>query len=378
MAFSGVPNESQVLDWYKSENNWGRWGQQDQMGALNLITPAKRTQAAALVQSGETVSCARPITTEITPDISFQVQRYMVDSGEGRDTDPLERRNSRRGAAEFIGMVFHGQTITHIDALSHYSFEGLMYNGVPAGVVTSREGAQSHAIDLTAQGLVTRGVLLDIAKVRGVDWLPPNGPVMPEDLDAAERDHGVTVESGDILLVRTGNYRRRIQEGPLPPTEPSVACHVACAVVQGTGNRDAGHRHLQRRSTQRIRQHRLPGAHCLPGLPGRLAHRQRQPGRSIRSSGPPQPLRVHVVHWTPAPSARHRKPGESHRDLLTRKLSRGKNERSPIGGRSGIRVLGRFRNWAGWSWPATAAPVLLSAGESRTAVPWSARSMDLR
>ena len=229
MAFSGVPNESQVLDWYKSENNWGRWGQQDQMGALNLITPAKRTQAAALVQSGETVSCARPITTEITPDISFQVQRYMVDSGEGRDTDPLERRNSRRGAAEFIGMVFHGQTITHIDALSHYSFEGLMYNGVPAGVVTSREGAQSHAIDLTAQGLVTRGVLLDIAKVRGVDWLPPNAPVMPEDLDAAERDHGVTVESGDILLVRTGNYRRRIQEGPLPPTEPSVACHVACA-----------------------------------------------------------------------------------------------------------------------------------------------------
>ena len=229
MAFSGVPNESQVLDWYKSENNWGRWGQQDQLGALNLITPAKRTQAAALVQSGETVSCARPITTEITPDISFQVQRYMVDSGEGRDTDPLERRNSRRGAAEFIGMVFHGQTITHIDALSHYSFEGLMYNGVPAGVVTSREGAQSHAIDLTAQGLVTRGVLLDIAKIRGVDWLPPNAPVMPEDLDAAERDHGVTVESGDILLVRTGNYRRRIQEGPLPPTEPSVACHVACA-----------------------------------------------------------------------------------------------------------------------------------------------------
>jgi kynurenine formamidase len=126
-------------------------------------------------------------------------------------------------------MVFHGQTITHIDALSHYSYDGLMYNGVPAAVVTSREGAQSHAIDLTAQGLVTRGVLLDIPKVRGVDWLPPDAPVMPEDLDAAERDHGVTVEPGDILLVRTGNYRRRIQEGPIPGTEPSVACHVACA-----------------------------------------------------------------------------------------------------------------------------------------------------
>ena len=184
------------------------------LGALNLITTAKRTQAAALVQTGETVSCARPITTEMTPDITHQVQRFMVDSGEGRDTDPLERRNSRRGAAEFIGMVFHGQTITHIDALSHYSYDGLMYNGVPAAVVTSREGAQSHAIDLTAQGLVSRGVLLDIAKVRGVDWLPPDAPVMPEDLDAAERDHGVTVQEGDILLVRTGNYRRRLVDAP--------------------------------------------------------------------------------------------------------------------------------------------------------------------
>jgi kynurenine formamidase len=229
MAFAGIPTESQVLEWYRTENNWGRWGQQDQLGALNLITPAKRTQAAALVQTGETVSCARPITTDITPDITHQVQRFMVDSGEGRDTDPLERRNSRRGAAEFIGMVFHGQTITHIDALSHYSYDGLMYNGVPAGVVTSREGAQSHAIDLTAQGLVSRGVLLDIAKVRGVDWLPPDAPVMPEDLDAAERDHGLTVQEGDILLVRTGNYRRRLVDGPVPGTEPSVACHVACA-----------------------------------------------------------------------------------------------------------------------------------------------------
>ncbi|MCY3691810.1 MAG: hypothetical protein OXH30_07400, partial [Chloroflexi bacterium] len=65
MAFSGVPTEEQVLDWYRNENNWGRWGQQDQLGALNLITLAKRTQAAALVQTGETVSCARPITTDI-------------------------------------------------------------------------------------------------------------------------------------------------------------------------------------------------------------------------------------------------------------------------------------------------------------------------
>ena len=106
-----IPSEAQVLEWMESLSNWGRWGEDDQLGALNLITPAKRQQAAGLVQDGVAVSCARPIVTDLTPDISFQVQRYMVDSGEGRDTDPDERRLVRRGAAEFIGMVFHGRTI---------------------------------------------------------------------------------------------------------------------------------------------------------------------------------------------------------------------------------------------------------------------------
>ena len=78
------------------------------------------------------VTCARPITTEMSPDITHQVQRFMVDSGEGRDTDPPEKRLRRRGAREFIGMVFHGQTITHIDSLSHYFWQGTMYNGRPA------------------------------------------------------------------------------------------------------------------------------------------------------------------------------------------------------------------------------------------------------
>ena len=222
------PTEAQVLDWMTSLSNWGRWGEGDQSGCLNLITPSKRTQAAALVRDGVAVSCARPIVTEMTPDVAYQVQRYMVDSGEGRDTDPPERTRARRGAAEFIGMVFHGQTITHIDALSHYSWQGKMYNGRPASMITSREGAQTHSIEAASDGIVTRGVLLDIAKVRGVPWLTPDEPVMPEDLEAAEKLGGVRVEEGDILLVRTGNYRKRIEQGPVPNTEPMAACQVAC------------------------------------------------------------------------------------------------------------------------------------------------------
>ena len=147
-----LPTQSEVLGYMESLSNWGRWGPDDQLGTLNFITPAKRIQAAALVRDGSSVTCSRPITTDTAPDVTHQVQRFMVDSGEGRDTDPPERMRTRRGAGEFIGMVFHGQTITHIDSLAHYSWQGEMYNGVPSRVVTSREGAQSHAIELTHEG----------------------------------------------------------------------------------------------------------------------------------------------------------------------------------------------------------------------------------
>jgi kynurenine formamidase len=225
---SEIPSEAQVLEWMTSLSNWGRWGDDDQKGCLNLITPEKRTQAASLVRDGIPVSCARPITTEMTSEVTYQVQRYMVDSGEGRDTDPPERRLVRRGAAEFIGMVFHGQTITHIDALSHYSWQAKLYNGKPANLITSREGAQSHSIEVASEGIVSRGVLLDITRVKGTPWMAVDDPVMPDDLEAAERLEGVLVEEGDILLVRTGNYRMRLENGPRPRTEPATACQVAC------------------------------------------------------------------------------------------------------------------------------------------------------
>src|SRR5712691_414381 len=97
-----------------------------------------------------------------------------------------------------------------------------------SSLVTSREGAQSHSIEVAAAGIVTRGVFLDIPQVRGVPWLAPDEPVMPEDLDAAEQQAGVRVEAGDILLVRTGNYRKILEQGPVPNTVPMTACQVAC------------------------------------------------------------------------------------------------------------------------------------------------------
>jgi len=179
------------------------------------------------VSEGVSVSCSRPITTDITADTTVQPMRFMVDSGEGRDTAGLERNLQRRGAAEFIGMVFHGYTITHVDTPAHYFWNGRMYNGRSCNLITSREGAQVEAVDLLRDGIVTRGVLLDVAAQKG-RWLESGEGVLPEDLEAAEKAQGVRVEPGDVLLVRTGYYARRRAEGPRSPMKDGTpAVHVA-------------------------------------------------------------------------------------------------------------------------------------------------------
>jgi kynurenine formamidase len=212
-----VPSEDEVISYLKTQSNWGRWGAEDELGTINLITPAKRAAAARLVRDGVAVTGARPIVTDITPDTTFQVMRFMVDSGEGRDTASAERLRARRGAGEFIGMVFHGYTVTHIDTPAHFFWEGKLYNGRSCNLITSREGATVEAVELLHDGVVSRGVLLDVARTRGVRWLEPGEGVMPEDVEAAERAAGVRVEAGDILVVRTGYYARRLAEGPAHP-----------------------------------------------------------------------------------------------------------------------------------------------------------------
>jgi len=125
--------------------------------------------------------------------------------------------------------VFHGYTITHVDTPAHYFWEGKLYNGRSCTLVTSREGATVESVDLLHDGVVSRGVLLDVARTRSIPWMQPGEGVMPDDLEAAERAAGVRVESGDILLVRTGYYARRLAEGPAHPLRAgSPALHVAC------------------------------------------------------------------------------------------------------------------------------------------------------
>jgi kynurenine formamidase len=220
--------ESDVIKMISSLSNWGRWGKDDELGTINLITPEKRKRAAALVRDGVPVSCARAIATNaIGADTTFQPLRFMVDSGEGRDHDSSARLLERRGASEFIGMVFHGYTITHVDTPAHYFWQGKIYNGRSCNLITAREGAQVESVDLLRDGVVSRGVLLDVAALRG-RWLEAGEGVMPEDLEAAEKAQKVRVEPGDVLLIRTGYYARRLQEPRHPLKDGSPAAHVAC------------------------------------------------------------------------------------------------------------------------------------------------------
>lgn len=126
-------------------------------------------------------------------------------------------------------MVFHGYDVTHLDSLAHLFWDGKMYNGAPASLVSDRQGALKHDVLAVSDGVITRGVLLDIARLRGVDVLEADDQVYPEDLEAAEEAAGVRLEPGDVLLMRTGEGRaRREQKRDYNPNKPRSGFQAAC------------------------------------------------------------------------------------------------------------------------------------------------------
>jgi kynurenine formamidase len=206
------PTQDQLLDWMQSLSNWGRWGKDDQRGTLNLVTPEQTKRALGLVQEGTTVSCARPMTWEAAADTPRPPQHFML--GGGDKFRPGEGPD-RQVSVDYIGMVFHGHTITHIDSLAHFMWDGKLYNGTPSTVVDSREGAQSHDVMPARPGIITRGVLVDAARLRGVEAIPRGDGVGLDDVERAERECGITIGEGDVLLLRTGQLGQRDKTGPV-------------------------------------------------------------------------------------------------------------------------------------------------------------------
>jgi len=132
-------------------------------------------------------------------------------------------------AADCLGLAFHGYSVTHLDALSHLFWDRKGYNGRPASDVSTASGAATGSVEVAGDGIVTRGVLLDLAHARGREWLDPGEAVLPDDLKRAEREQGITVGRGDLLFVRTGRDARRAAKGPIHPDHDGAAgLHYSC------------------------------------------------------------------------------------------------------------------------------------------------------
>jgi kynurenine formamidase len=209
-----APTLAQVNAYFKELNNWGRWGNHDQLGTVNLITAAKQAAAHALVRSGRTVSLARQIGPQ--PARSYYVSY------------PLSRERSDAVIDRF-GLVYHGYSVTHIDALCHVAFDGELYNGRPFKPSFTDSEALWCPIDPLFGGIASRGVLLDVAAGRKEGYVTVGNPVTPHDLDAAAARAGVKVEAGDVLVLRSGQ-EPFVKAHPdwVPRVSPHPGLHIAC------------------------------------------------------------------------------------------------------------------------------------------------------
>jgi kynurenine formamidase len=226
---------------FEAVSNWGRWGGDDERGTLNYLTADRVLEAARLVRSGETVTLSLPFPTEPGIDNPVPADHHMTmlpdeDVGSG----------TLRFAKDYIGADYHNPPHSHIDAFCHVSLDNALYNGKPSATVTS-EGADVDAIDVLKDGLVGRGVLLDVPRLRGVPWLEPGEHVFTDDLEGAERDQGLAVADGDILLIRTGHAKRHLELGPwdtdsakagLHPTSVPFLAERRIAALGSDGNSD--------------------------------------------------------------------------------------------------------------------------------------------
>jgi kynurenine formamidase len=234
-----LPSEAEVLSWFDQLSNWGRWGADDRLGTLNLITDEKRVAASHLVEEGVAISLAWDLDTHTQPEqTSGPPQRLFLSTGQGLGDDArvlapgLRPGDRQAGALEFIGMIFHGFSVTHMDGLSHVFWDRKMYNGLPAEAVSASHGATEHDITGVKQGVITRGVLVDVPRYRGVDWLEAGEPVTGDELRKVLASQQVEVEAGDALLLRTGYGRRKLQNGPDNVTEAGRAgWHASCMPV---------------------------------------------------------------------------------------------------------------------------------------------------
>ncbi|HET9948730.1 MAG TPA: cyclase family protein [Longimicrobiales bacterium] len=201
--------------WDEELSNRGRWGASDELGTLNLITPEHRVRAARLVTEGITVSLSHDYIKERAEDATSPLGHELLGSP---DAGFLSDRYT---------IAYHGYAHSHMDALCHDSVEGVMYNGFPRTTVDSVAGCTRLGITVPKQGVVTRGLLVDVPRLRGVEYLEPGTPILVEDLEAWERETGLRIGPGDVVLVRAGRWARRAEVGAWATSRLGAGFHVS-------------------------------------------------------------------------------------------------------------------------------------------------------
>ncbi len=204
-------------------SNWGRWGDEDELGAANLITPRKRLEAVALVTEGLSISLAHDVNQEPAVDASAVLNREVL-------------RVSPTGASDryqYTGS-YHGTIHSHLDAVDcHIMYEGKGYNGLTYQEVEAAAGCPRGSINTHKDGILTRGILFDATllpgKATAEGWLEPGTKIDYDDLLALEKIQGVTVEPGDVILLYTGRWRRRAALGAWPTSEGVAGYHANVA-----------------------------------------------------------------------------------------------------------------------------------------------------
>ena len=224
-AESRVVTEADLERWRTELSNWGRWGPDDEIGTLNLITPEKRRSAAALFRSGVSVALARDVLKE---EEAVDNPRPFVHTMHGVGSDEFAVR-------------YHGWAHTHLDALAHVDdAEGRMYNGYrPAEAAVLEAGGHArNSIHNLKNGVFTRGILMDIPRLKGVPYLEPETPIYVEDLEAWEARTGVRAGAGDAVFIRTGRWAARAVLGPFIIGRIGTAAGLHASVIPWLRERD--------------------------------------------------------------------------------------------------------------------------------------------
>ena len=219
-----LPTFEEVQSYFNERNNWGRWGDDDDVGAVNLITPEVRIEAAKLVVSGRTVSLSRPFPKEPAPWNPTPAEHWMYSHNVAPDSGY---------AADYLGIAFHGSAATHLDAISHIWNYGRMYNGRDPAEEITFHGAKFGGVDKWADAIVTRGVLLDVPKFRNEPYVTEDRPVHGWELEDIAKAQGVSVRPGDALVVYSGRdacIRARPDDHPWLGRAGSArpGLHVSC------------------------------------------------------------------------------------------------------------------------------------------------------